>query len=97
MEGIPVSLMEAMASGIPCISTRITGIPELIRDGEDGLLVTPSDTDALAEAIARLIDDAPLRQRLAQNGRARVQEKYELARNVERLGQLFISRLGVRS
>jgi glycosyltransferase involved in cell wall biosynthesis len=96
-EGIPVVLMEAMASGIACVSTRITGIPELIRDGEDGLLVAPSDADELAAALARLMDDCPLRQYLARSGRARVQEKYNLARNVERLGRIFETRLGVHS
>jgi glycosyltransferase involved in cell wall biosynthesis len=93
-EGIPVVLMEAMASGIPCVSTRITGIPELIRDGDDGLLVTPSDADELAAALARLMDDSPLRQYLARSGRARVQQKYNLARNAERLGCIFETRLG---
>jgi glycosyltransferase involved in cell wall biosynthesis len=93
-EGIPVVLMEAMASAIPCVSTRITGIPELIRDGEDGLLVTPSDTDELAAALARLMDDAPLRHYLGRSGRARVQQKYSLTRNVERLGGVFAARLG---
>jgi glycosyltransferase involved in cell wall biosynthesis len=93
-EGIPVVLMEAMASGIPCVSTRITGIPELIRDGEDGLLVTPSDSDELAAALARLMDDAPLRHYLGRSGRARVQQKYSLTRNVQRLGGVFATRLG---
>ena len=93
-EGIPVVLMEAMASGIPCVSTRITGIPELIRDGDDGLLVTPSDADELATALARLMDDSPLRQYLARSGRARVQAKYNLARNAGRLGRIFETRLG---
>ena len=93
-EGIPVVLMEAMASGIPCVSTRITGIPELIRNGDDGLLVTPSDADELAAALARLMDDSPLRQYLARSGRARVQEKYNLERNAERLGCIFETRLG---
>ncbi|NJD33531.1 MAG: glycosyltransferase family 4 protein [Betaproteobacteria bacterium] len=96
-EGIPVVLMEAMASGIPCVSTRITGIPELIRDGDDGLLVTPSDTDELAAALARLMDDGPLRQYLARSGRARVQQKYNLALNAARLGRIFETRLGVHS
>jgi glycosyltransferase involved in cell wall biosynthesis len=96
-EGIPVVLMEAMASAIPCVSTRITGIPELIRDGEDGLLVTPSDTDELAAALARLMDDAPLRHYLGRSGRARVQQKYNLVRNVERLGGVFATRLGAQA
>lgn len=65
-EGIPVVLMEAMAMEIPCVATLITGIPELIRDGIDGLLVAPSDDTALADAICRLMDDTELRQLLAR-------------------------------
>jgi glycosyltransferase involved in cell wall biosynthesis len=94
-EGVPVVLMEAMAMQIPCVATRITGIPELIRDGVDGLLVTPSDPDELAAAIARLMDDVVLRQNLAQAGRIRVQEKYNLHTNVAKLAAVFERRLGV--
>jgi len=93
-EGIPVVLMEAMAMEIPCVSTEVAGIPELIRDGVDGLLVMPSDDRALAEAIGKLIDDQALRQRLGEAGRCRVMEKYDLDKNVERLKRLFIARLG---
>jgi colanic acid/amylovoran biosynthesis glycosyltransferase len=92
-EGVPVVLMEAMAMRIPCVATRITGIPELIRDGIDGLLVTPSDPDELTSAIARLLDDSTLRRRLAEAGRIRVQEKYHLAANVARLSEIFKRRL----
>ena len=92
-EGIPVVLMEAMASGIPCVSTRITGIPELIRDGIDGLLVEPSDPCELAGALLRLMDEDDLRAKLAVSGRARIQQKYNLARNIDRLGGIFQSRL----
>jgi glycosyltransferase involved in cell wall biosynthesis len=92
-EGLPVVLMEAMAMEIPCVTTYIAGIPELIRDGEDGLLVPPSDTDALVTALARLMDDAELRQRMAKSGRARVLEHYDLRRNVERLAAIFVERV----
>jgi colanic acid/amylovoran biosynthesis glycosyltransferase len=92
-EGVPVVLMEAMAMQVPCVATRIAGIPELIRDGIDGLLVTPSDAAELAGAIARLIDDPGLRRRLAEAGRARVEEKYLLAANVARLAEIFRRRL----
>ncbi len=92
-EGLPVVLMEAMAMEIPCITTYITGIPELIRDGIDGLLVPPSDVEALVDALAKLIDDEPLRLRLARGGRARVLEKHDLRRNVERLAQIFADRV----
>jgi len=93
-EGIPVVLMEAMAMEIPCVATWITGIPELIRDSIDGLLVAPSDDGAMADAIARLMDDGELRKRLGAAGRRRVIEKYNLRPNVEHLAQVFESYLG---
>jgi len=96
-EGIPVVLMEAMASGLPCVTTRITGIPELIRDGIDGLLVTPSDSQELADTLAMLMDDLELRRELGEAGRARVGEEYNLPVNVARLGRIFSARLGARS
>lgn len=96
-EGIPVVLMEAMASGVPCVTTRITGIPELIRDGIDGLLVTPSDAQELADTLAMLMDDLDLRRELGEAGRVRVGEHYNLSDNVARLGRIFAARLGARS
>ena len=92
-EGVPVALMEAMAMQIPCVATRITGVPELIRDGIDGLLVAPSNVEELADAIEKLIDDPVLRQTLGTAGRIRVKEKYDLARNARRLMRIFGSRL----
>ena len=92
-EGIPVVLMEAMAMEIPCVTTCITGIPELIRDGVDGLLVMPSDGDALVAALRRLIDDPELARRLGAAGRARVADRYHLPRNIDRLAAIFHSRL----
>jgi glycosyltransferase involved in cell wall biosynthesis len=92
-EGVPVVLMEAMAMQIPCVATRITGVPELIRDGIDGLLVTPSDPEEMTTALVRLMDDPALRRRLAEAGRKRVQEKYHLATNVARLSEIFRRRL----
>ena len=92
-EGIPVVLMEAMASGVPCVTTRITGIPELIRSDDEGLLVAPSDAEALATAIARLIDDPALRARIAAAARRRVDTDFHLERNAARLGSLFARRL----
>jgi glycosyltransferase involved in cell wall biosynthesis len=88
-EGIPVVLMEAMAMEIPCVATWITGIPELIRDGIDGLLVAPSDVDGLASAIGRLMDDEELRRSLGKAGRKRVIDKYDLGRNVARLAEVY--------
>ncbi|MDQ3255486.1 MAG: glycosyltransferase family 4 protein [Acidobacteriota bacterium] len=92
-EGVPVVLMEAMAMEIPCVATRITGVPELIRDGVDGCLVTPAYEDELAQAIAKLMDDPALRRRLGAAGRRRVLEKYDLPRNVNLLAGIFQRRL----
>jgi glycosyltransferase involved in cell wall biosynthesis len=92
-EGIPVVLMEAMAMEIPCVATGINGIPELIRDGVDGLLVPPSDVDGLAAALGRLIEDAELRESLGKAGRRRVQECYEIGKSADRLAEVFRRRL----
>ena len=93
-EGIPVVLMEAMAMEVPCVSTLINGIPELITSGESGVLVSPSDAVQLAAAIDRLITDPALRQSLGKAGRRKVISSYNLARNVSRLHNVFQRRLG---
>ncbi|MCK5522458.1 MAG: glycosyltransferase family 4 protein [Thiomargarita sp.] len=88
-EGLPVVLMEAMAMEIPCITTHITGIPELITSGKDGILVAASDIEALAKAIALLMDNPDLRLKIGKSGHQRVLEYYELQRNTERLADIF--------
>jgi glycosyltransferase involved in cell wall biosynthesis len=92
-EGVPVVLMEAMSMEIPCLATWITGVPELIRHGEDGWLVPPSDPLVLADAIAHLIDHPDLRRQLGANGRLRVEERYNLRKNTELLSRIFRRRL----
>jgi len=92
-EGLPVVLMEAMALGVPCITTHITGVPEMIRDGIEGLLVAPSDVEGLTRAIARLMDKPELGKALAQTGRSRILAEYTLAHSVKRLGDIFSHRL----
>lgn len=92
-EGIPVVLMEAMAMGVPCVATRITGIPELISDGVDGLLVPAADSRALAEAIEQLIDNDLLRRRLSANARATVVAHYNLQVNSATLAKIMSRRL----
>jgi len=66
---------------IPCVSTFVAGIPELIRDGVDGLLVPPSSERSLSAALERLISDADFRRIIARAGRSRVQEFYNLEKN----------------
>jgi glycosyltransferase involved in cell wall biosynthesis len=68
-EGLPISILEAMALGVPTISTNINAIPEAVIDGETGILIQAGDSNSLAEAILRLKDDPELRKRLSQNGR----------------------------
>lgn len=92
-EGIPVVLMEAMAMEIPVVTTWITGVPELIRSGTDGLLVAPSDEQGLATAISQLMDDPALCRRLGAAGRVRVTEQYHLGKSVEHLAGVFRARL----
>ena len=91
-EGLPVVLMEAMAMGLPCLSTRIAGIPELIEDDVSGLLVPAGDTEALGHALARLLADAALRQRLGQAGREAVVRDYDAAVNAAKAAALFQTR-----
>lgn len=88
-EGVPVSLMEAMALGVPVVSTHITGIPELIRDGESGVLVVPGNVASLAAALRRVAQDPELRARLARGGREAVERGFDLRRTVAELQGVF--------
>jgi len=94
-EGLPVALMEAMALGVPCVSTTIAAIPELIDNGGNGLLVSPSNAPALSDALRRLAEDIDLRQKLGRRARATVEEHYNLARNLDLLAATWRRRLGV--
>jgi len=88
-EGVPVVLMEAMAKEIPVISTRITGIPELIDHQHDGLLAIPGDPVDLALQLTMLLADPTLRRQYGRVGRQKVIERYNQHRNNARLGEHF--------
>jgi glycosyltransferase involved in cell wall biosynthesis len=88
-EGIPVVLMEAMASGVPCVSTPVNGIPELIAHRQTGLLATAGDVDSLVKELATLIREPALRSHLAQAARAKVERDFDLQTNVQALGRIF--------
>jgi len=90
-EGIPVVIIEAMAAGVPVISTRITGIPELITDGENGLLVPTGQSEPIALAILRLYEDRSLMDQFATASRKKVEQEYSTRLRTERLFTLFNS------
>lgn len=85
----PNVLMEAMALGVPVVSTRSRGIPEIVEDGVSGLLVPPRDAQALADAILRLMQSPELRNMLVCNARRRVEQRFDVRKNVHALVALF--------
>jgi glycosyltransferase involved in cell wall biosynthesis len=90
-EGIPVALMEAMASGLPVLATNISGIPELVDHEVTGILVPPGSTEAMADALERLGRSAALRQRMGQAGRNKVLQSFDLTANSRKLLEMYIS------
>jgi glycosyltransferase involved in cell wall biosynthesis len=76
-DGLPIAILEALACGLPVISTPVAGIPEVLRHGANALLVPPGDPPALAEAVARLLSDPLLYHRLAANARVSVEPRFE--------------------
>jgi glycosyltransferase involved in cell wall biosynthesis len=90
MEGLGVSLLQAAAAGVPLVASRAGGLPEAVRDGENGLLVPPGDPAALAAAMGRLLADPDLRRRMGEAGRALVRREFSLDAMVE--GNLAVYR-----
>lgn len=90
-DGLPTVLLEAMALGTPCLSTNVTGIPELVIDGKTGLCVEQGDPDELARAIKRLLDDHSLRLALSAGGRKLIEEAFDIHRNTAVQRDLFRS------
>jgi glycosyltransferase involved in cell wall biosynthesis len=88
-EGVPVALMEAMSAAVPVVASRLSGIPELIEDGRNGILIPPGDASALASALRRLHEDPELRECLGSAGRDTVMRKFDLRANAARLTAQF--------
>jgi glycosyltransferase involved in cell wall biosynthesis len=90
-DGIPNAILEAMAVQLPVVSTLHSGIPEVVTDGVNGLLVPPGDADSLAEAIAKLLDDPGLGREMGKRGRQIVVENFDATRNADRLLEQMIN------
>lgn len=88
-EGLPVVLMEAMALGVPVITSRIAGVPELIEDGANGLLFTPGKWSELTECLGRMMGDGELRQKLATAGRERIFPEFDVDTSASQLEKCF--------
>ena len=88
-EGTPVALIEAMAAGIPVLSTDVGGVADLVTHGLTGWLVSPGDPDAMASGIRHLLDDGPLRGRLAAAGRDVALDRHDVARLISRVEALY--------
>jgi glycosyltransferase involved in cell wall biosynthesis len=89
IDGIPVVLMESMALGVPVVSTRLSGIPELVVDGVSGLLAEPGDSASLAVAMESLLADETRRRALSVEARKTVEREFDSAVNAERIATLF--------
>jgi glycosyltransferase involved in cell wall biosynthesis len=93
-EGMPLSVLEAMASGKAIVTTQCGGIPEIVDHGKTGLLVPPSDSSALAEAIGDLLSDRSKAERLGANAQLKFQKEFTLDGMIERYEWVYLSQLG---
>ncbi len=92
-EGTPVSAIEALAAGRPVVATRVGGVPDVVRHGEDGLLAEPDSIGALTAALTRFAEDPELRERMGAAGRERVLSRYPLDRLIDETDALYRSLL----
>lgn len=88
-EGLPMSVLEAMAAGLPVVATAVGGIPEAVTDGVEGLLVPSGDIAAISAALVRLLGDAAVRRRMGEAGRARARSDFSSARTVAAVEDLY--------
>lgn len=95
-EGMPMALLEAMSWGLPVIATPVGGIPQVVSDEVNGLLVPPADVDALANALRRLMENPTLRQQLGDAARATIEAGYSLDKALTRLSGIY-DRFGIQA
>jgi glycosyltransferase involved in cell wall biosynthesis len=95
-EGLPLVLLEAMLAGVPAVATSVGGVPEVVEDGRHALLVAPHDPDALADALARILDDPRLAARLSEAGQRHARAEYTREKLAERVSALYGEVLSTR-
>ncbi len=96
-EGLPMVMLEAMACGLPIVSTKVGGIPELIEEEVNGLLIAPGDRKALSKALSTLLSDPARRKKMAEANIQKIKEKYDLPIYIEKLKGLYREVLGEES
>jgi glycosyltransferase involved in cell wall biosynthesis len=89
-EGIPLTILEAMATGLPVVATRVGGIPEVVVDRQTGLLVPPGQPESLANAIAELSANRDFADSLGVNGRQRVETMFDVRAMVRSYEELYV-------
>jgi glycosyltransferase involved in cell wall biosynthesis len=88
-DGLPTVLLEAMALGTPCVATDVTGIPEILRDGQTGVLIPQANPTALAAAMERLLSDPSLRVKLSAQARTLIEQEFDIQQNSDLMRQIF--------
>jgi glycosyltransferase involved in cell wall biosynthesis len=88
-EGLPIALLEAMATGLPVIATHVGGIPEVVVDGETGILLPPDDPDRLAESIIHLVENRGLQRQYGESGFRRVNSRFDVRLEAERYHKIY--------
>lgn len=94
-DNLPTVVMEAMATGVPVVSTRLAGVPEMITEGVDGLLTAPGEPIAFAEALEKLLRDADLAKQLGDAGRVTAVDRFSIEKTTAALKHLLIRRAGI--
>ena len=93
-EGLPVTLLEAMAMGKPTVATRVGGVPEVVQDGQEGIIVPPEDPASLRSAMARILDDDVLSEKLGRAAAVTVRRRFSAEALEQRTRQVYRGALG---